>query len=61
MLKLTMDHRKWNEIRIEILMQNRFENKRNSLNLDVQGWFVGPGRPFWRQDGPRCELDRIWG
>ena len=29
--------------------------------LDLQGWFGVPGRPFWRQDGPRCELDRIWG
>ena len=33
----------------------------NPLNLDLQGWFGGPRRPLWRQDGPRCELDRIWG
>ena len=33
----------------------------NLPNLDLQGWFGGPGRLLWRQDGPRCELDRIWG
>ena len=55
MLKLTMDNRKWNEIRVDSEMQ------KNPSNLDLQGWFGGPGRPLWRQDGPRCELDRIWG
>ena len=33
----------------------------NPCKFGVQGWFGGPGRPLWRQDGPRCELDRIWG
>ena len=34
---------------------------KNPPNLDLQGWFGGPRRPLWRQDGPRCELDLIWG
>ena len=33
----------------------------NPSNLDLQGWFGGPGRPLWRQANRRCELDRIWG
>ena len=38
---------------------------KNPPNLDLQGWFRGPGRPLWRQDGPRCELglnlETSWG
>ena len=29
--------------------------------FELQGWFGAPGRPSWRQDGPRCDLGRIWG
>ena len=24
------------------------------------GGFGAPGRPSWRQDGPRCDLGRVW-
>ena len=37
------------------------EMSENPSNVNLQGWFGGLGRPLWRQDGPRCELDRIWG
>ena len=36
-LKLTMDNRKWNEIRIENSMQSRFENKRKAFKFESPG------------------------
>ena len=36
-LKLTMDNRKWNEIRIKKMMQNRFGNEWKSLNFGSPG------------------------
>ena len=32
----------------------------NPWKFELQGWFGAPGRPSWRQDGPRCDLGRVW-
>ena len=35
--------------------------KEQILNSKLQGYFAAPERPPWRQDGPVCELGRVWG
>ena len=32
----------------------------NPWKFELQGWLGAPGRPSWRQDGPRCDLGRVW-
>ena len=41
--------------------ENMIENGvGNPSKFELQGWFGAPGRPSWRQDGPRCDLGRVW-
>ena len=42
-------------------IQNRIQNGRKFDKIDRRGCLGGLWGPSWRQDGPRCELDRIWG
>ena len=44
-------------------MGSKMESKlrSNPRKFELQGWFGAPGRPSWRQDGPRCDLGRVWG
>ena len=44
-------------------MGSKMESKlgSNPWKFELQGWFGAPGRPSWRQDGPRCDFGRVWG
>ena len=42
-------------------IQNRIQNGRTLDKIDLRGCLGGLWGPSGRQDGPRCELDRIWG
>ena len=42
-------------------IQHRIPNGRKFDKIDRRGCLGGLWGPSWRQDGPRCDLERIWG
>ena len=42
-------------------IQNHIQIGRKFEKIELRGCLGALWGPSWRQDGPRCELDRIWG